>query len=137
MKKIGVMTTISSPELEAAAKDLGVRIISHTGGRRGYYDEKTRTISLRADLEGRYYRCTLAHELAHAMFGHDRCNEAHYERKADEWAAGILISASAYQFEETVHGPNHSLIAYELDVTEHMLSVWLDIVQRKGLLPVV
>lgn len=130
------MITISSLELEPPQKALGCGSFRTLGDGVDTMMKRARTISLRTDLEGRYYRCPLAHELGHAIFGHDRCNDTHYERKADEWAAGILISASAYQFEETVHGPNHSIITYELDVTEHMLNVWLDVVRRKGLLPV-
>ena len=56
------------PDLHRHAQQLGVRLVRHTGGAKGYYHHKTRTISTRRGMSIAQYRSTLAHELGHAVY---------------------------------------------------------------------
>lgn len=107
---------------------MGVTLVRHNGGPKGYYDHTTRTISTRRGMSIAQYRSTLAHELGHAHYGHQQARMAHldtrHERQADEFAAELLLT------EELVHdacascGGHPGAIAEELEVTEHLLAVW-------------
>lgn len=125
--------------MRALAKDLslveialehGVEVVSHRGGDKGRWYPARRTISLRADLPARARRCTLAHELGHAVLGHDagpdlpRWVVEKQERAADRWAAETLISEDDYKSAEAALGPHPGAIAAELGVTVHLLEVW-------------
>lgn len=57
-------------DLDGLARRLGVVVKQHHGGEKGrYYGDGL--ISLRDDLGHINYRCTLTHELAHHILGHD------------------------------------------------------------------
>ena len=123
-----------STDLHALAAELGVTIAEHHGGPKGYYDHDRRLISLRADLRDRARRATLAHELGHAAAGDQRTGvdwlDQRAERRADEYAARLLISPEAYRAAEAERGPHLGAIARELGVTVHLVTVWRDMRAR-------
>lgn len=125
---------ISTDDLYTLAAALGVTITEHTGGPKGHYTHQTRTISLRAGLLDREHRCTLAHELAHAMAGDEPTGiawaDARMERAADVTAARWLITEDAYAAAEALYGPHPGALARELGVTLHTLQVWQTLHER-------
>lgn len=125
---------ISTDDLYALAAALGVTTTEHTGGPKGHYTHQTRTISLRRGLLNREHRCTLAHELAHAMAGDEPTGiawaDARMERAADITAARWLITEDAYAAAEALYGPHPGALARELGVTHHTLQVWQSLHER-------
>lgn len=95
---------------------------------------QARTISLRRGLLNREHRCTLAHELAHAVAGDEPTGigwlDARMERIADERAARWLITPDAYATAEALYGPHPGALARELGVTLHILQVWQSLHER-------
>nr|WP_232250876.1 ImmA/IrrE family metallo-endopeptidase [Corynebacterium amycolatum] len=79
-------------------------------------------------------RCTLAHELAHAIRGDIPSGSPHFdaraERAADQIAAELLISPTEYAAAEALYGAHDGAIARELGVTTHLLAVWRDTYER-------
>ena len=118
------------PSLIEMALEAGIDVVTHHGGDKGRWYPTSRTISLRADLPARARRCTLAHELGHAVLGHAAGPDLpqwvveKQERAADRWAAETLISEDAYKSAEAALGPHPGAIAAELGVTVHLLEVW-------------
>lgn len=125
-----MMVLEKAPNLSALAAQHGIDIVRHQGGEKGRWYPARRTISLRAGLPARAERCTLAHELGHAVLEHEA--GAHLpqwlvekqERAADRWAAETLISEDAYRSAEASLGPHPGAIAVELGVTVHLLEIW-------------
>ena len=117
-----------APNLEMLAATHGITITTHTGGEKGRWYSNTRTISIRRDLGWVNARCTLAHELGHALNNHDSRAEAwlrdRQEREADIFAANVLIDPSEYKSAELLYGPHPGAIAHELGVTNHLVAVW-------------
>ena len=117
-----------APNLEMLAATHGITITTHTGGEKGRWYSNTRTISIRRDLGWVNARCTLAHELGHALNNHDSRAEAwlrdRQEREADIFAANVLIDPSEYKNAELLYGPHPGAIAHELGVTNHLVAVW-------------
>lgn len=122
------MTIQTAPNLEMLAAIHGITITTHTGGEKGRWYSNTRTISIRRDLGWVNARCTLAHELGHAICGHDSKAEGwlknRQEREADIFAANVLIDPSEYKSAELLYGPHPGAIAHELGVTNHLVTVW-------------
>lgn len=122
------MTTQMAPNLEMLAATHGITITTHTGGEKGRWYSNTRTISIRRDLGWVNTRCTLAHELGHAICGHDSKAEGWFkerqEHEADTWAANLLIGQDEYMDAELIHGSCPGAIALELGVTVHLVRVW-------------
>lgn len=116
------------------AAALGVTIARHGRGPKGHYRHATRTISIRRGLTGPALRCTLAHELAHAVAGDEPTGvqwvDDLREIRADEQAARWLISPDAYAAAEHLVGPHPGAIARELGVTLHILQVWQSLYER-------
>lgn len=126
-----MMTIRMDPDILAGV--LGVHVTSHTGGEKGrYYGGGL--ISLRDDLGPVNRRCTLAHELGHYVLGHDPAASGWWstrqENQADQWAANLLITPSEYKAAELAHGPHEGAIASELEVTNHLVTVWRDNYER-------
>lgn len=114
-------------ELEQIAESLGVRIVEVANlpeTHAGVYLHHRRLILIRRGLRPWTYRSVLAHELGHAVYGDDEHNNLRMERRADQWAAEILISECEYAAAEAIHGPNIGAIAYELGVTPELIEVW-------------
>lgn len=87
------------------------------------YSEMHQAIFVRPDLHSAVERCAIAHEIVHhenADVGQDRAQE----RRADRMAARRLIRPSAvYNLAELTE--DAARIAYQLDVTEHIMTVFL------------
>lgn len=122
-------------ELEQLADAIGVTVTRHTVGPKGWYQHHNRTISLHASLAGPAERCTLAHELGHAMAGDEPTGvdwaDQRAERAADRFAAELLISPAEYALAEQMYGPEPGAIARELGVTRHLLDVWCGVWARR------
>lgn len=124
------MVLAKDPNLFELAHSYGIDVVTHTGGHKGRWYPDAQTISLRADLPARARRCTLAHELGHAVLDHAVGSDLPHwvvekqERAADRWAAEQLITENAYRSAEAVLGPHTGAIAAELGVTVHLLKVW-------------
>lgn len=76
------------------------------------------------------YRSTLAHELGHAYYGDDVNGDPRLERRADQFAAQILITPAEYRVAEILHDGNPGAIAYELGVTAHLIQVWRSVYEK-------
>lgn len=126
---------MTNDDLLQLADQLGVTIATHDRGPKGWYHHHTRTISLRSDLRAANLRCTLAHELGHALTGDVPTGIAHFdqrmERAADMAAANMLISHTEYAAAEALYGAHDGAIARELGVTTHLLAVWRDTYERQ------
>ncbi len=117
------------PDLHRHAQQLGVRLVRHTGGAKGYYHHKTRTISTRRGMSIAQYRSTLAHELGHAVYndqktGHDNFDQRQEDR-ADRFAAKLLINDDELKHLAPWHGTDYHSLAIDLEVTPHILEVYL------------
>ena len=121
-------------DLHDLAAAIGAHVEHHAVGPKGRYIHQTHTISLRRGLTGPALRCTLAHELAHAMAGDEPTGiawaDARMERAADITAARWLITEDAYAAAEALYGPHPGAIARELGVTLHILQVWQSLHER-------
>lgn len=133
-------TTITETELEQLAETLGITVEDdHHGqlhpGDLGGYIHHNRLILLDPTLGAVNRRCTLAHELAHAIRGDIPCGNPHFdaraERAADQIAAELLISHTDYAAAEALYGAHDGAIARELGVTTHLLAVWRDTYERQ------
>lgn len=122
-------------DLDVVAAQLNVAIQFHSGGEKGRWHPRSRTVSVRRDLGPVAYRCTLAHELGHARHHHivgvdvPEWIVQRQEREADEWAAQLLISEDDYARSESVC-PHPGAIARDLEVTVHLIEVWQRMYER-------
>ena len=125
---------MTTDELHDLAATLGLTIATHDSGPKGWYQRHTSTISLRSDLRAANYRCTLAHEIGHAIRGDQPTGNQHFdnrmERAADHIAAQLLISPTEYATAEALYGCHPGAIAKELGVTTHLLNVWQQTYER-------
>ena len=128
--------TTSAVELHLLAESMGVQLRRHTGGPPGWYDHQQRIISTRRGQSIGQYKSVLAHELGHAAHGDTPTGNGHYdqrqERRADEYAARLLISPVEFEAAATWHQGHLSAIADELEVTKHLLRVWKAHYQTKA-----
>ena len=115
------------------AHTLGVDIIwgAPGHGMLGRYDHANRTITLREGMRTRQERSVLAHELVHAVRGdeHDAWDasySARRERSCDLLAAENLIDPGDLRRAAAFYPDNLPALAYELDVTEELLVIYLD-----------
>ena len=132
-------TTITETELEQLAETLGITVEDdHHGhlhpGDLGGYVHHNRLILLDPTLGAVNRRCTLAHELAHAIRGDIPSGNPHFdaraERAADQIAAELLISPTEYAAAEALYGAHPGAIAREIGVTTHLLAVWRNTYER-------
>lgn len=126
--------TTSAVELHLLAESMGVQLQRHTGGPPGWYDHQRRIISTRRGQSISQYRSVLAHELGHAAHGDTPTGNGHYdqrqERRADEFAAQLLISPVEFEAAATWHHGHLPAIADELEVTQHLLRTWTTLTER-------
>lgn len=120
---------ISNPDLARLAEDMGVRLQRHDGGPKGFYLDAERLISTRRGLSIAEYRCTLAHELGHAYYRdirvRDPVRHIYQEKRADKYAARLLLDSMDVATALACHGHHLAPTAHELEVTIHLLNVWL------------
>lgn len=126
--------TISAVELHLLAESMGVQLRRHTGGPPGWYDHRRRIISTRRGMSIQQYRSVLAHELGHAAHGDTPTGNGHYdqrqERRADEYAAQLLINPTDFESAAIWHHGHLPAIADELEVTKHLLRTWTTLTER-------
>lgn len=126
------------PSLVEIALEHGIEVVSHRGGDKGRWYPARRTISLRSDLPARARTCTLAHELGHAVLGHDAGADLpqwvveKQERAADKWAADLLIDPREYAELETIYEGHLGAIASEMGVTVSLLATWRDNLEMRS-----
>lgn len=94
----------------------------YRGGPKGYWDGQR--IHLRHGMSDTQTRCTLAHEIAHAVHADPPDDDPTAERRADRTAARMLITPARYAAAENIYPGDHARIAAELGVTEHLAEVW-------------
>ncbi|MHC9693217.1 ImmA/IrrE family metallo-endopeptidase [Corynebacterium diphtheriae] len=120
-------------DLDKLADVLGVTVAETPhldDGLNGQYLHHRRLILLRQGLDPWTRKSILAHELGHAYYGDDINGDPRLERRADQFAAQILITTAEYKSAEMLYGGNPGAIAYELGVTPHLVRVWQDIYER-------
>lgn len=96
----------------------------------GWYVDAERVILIRRGLDPWNYRATLAHELAHAYFRDEIYDDPRIERRADQWAAQMLITPSEYAAAEEEVGSSVGALAYALEVTPAVIETWRDCYAR-------
>lgn len=120
--------TISAVELHLLAERMGVQLRRHTGGCPGWYDHHRRVISTRRGQSISQYKSVLAHDLGHAHYGDTPTGNGHFdqrqERRADEYAAQLLINPHDFEAAAIWHHGHLPAIADELEVTQQLLHVW-------------
>lgn len=122
------MTTF--PDLAIMADLLGVTLAKHDSGPPGFYDHCARTISTRRGLSASMYRSTLAHELGHAVYGDQPTHHGHFdqkqERRADRFAARLLINPHTFPTDYSWCQGRISELADELEVTQHLVRTFIE-----------
>lgn len=128
--------TINAAQLHLLAESMGVQLKRHTGGPPGWYDHNRRIISTRRGQSIGQYKSVLAHELGHAHYGDTPTGNGHYdqrqERRADEYAARLLISPVEFEAAAAWHHGHLPAIADELEVTKHLLKTWQTLHERQA-----
>lgn len=80
-------------------------------------------------------RIALAHEVGHAVHGHDWTTARHDvlrdERQAKTFAARLLVSPEAYRDAEREVGTDARHLARRLDVTAELIELWRDSWERE------
>ena len=122
-------------DLMRLASQLGVQVhmahIDDDPTLLGFYVHSHRTIVLRMGLTPTETRSVLAHELAHAYYG-DTCSKGREERRADRFAASLLIDPERYAAAEAVD-EHPAAIADELQVTVDVVQTYQEqCLQRLG-----
>ncbi len=117
------------PWIHADAIQVRVEMAKLTAGRKGEYRWDEHLIILRPGMSTCQERCTLAHEIQHALAG-DKGNvfgpiHRKQELLADRRAAHMLITPLEYARAEHIHGPHAGALAHELNVTVHMIQAWV------------
>lgn len=124
---------ISCPNLHQIAESMGITLQHHDRENahtlKGWYDPDSGIISTRRDLGIAEYRSTLAHELAHAYYGDlltgNELLDQRMEHRADRWAAQLLLDQAEVESTLRWHDHHRRSAAHDLEVTEHLLDVWL------------
>lgn len=128
---------VSMTDLHRKADALGVTLQRHTGGPPGWYDHQHQVISTRRGQSCAQYRSVLAHELGHAAHGDLPTGNGYFdqrqERRADEYAAQLLISPADFEASAIWHQDCLPAIADDLEVTQHLLKIWMDLFQSRKL----
>lgn len=121
------------------ASRLGVKVeyADLTGlDRDGDFCRRRRCIRLQIGMLARLERSVFAHELAHAYFDDERSMIPHLddrmERRADEWAAHILIERESYTAAAERFGRNVEYIAQELGVMDFIVEAYERTLHRIG-----
>ena len=114
-------------DLFALAAIMGVRIIEtdRLDPRwNGQFSARHRAIVVRRSLDPWTKRSCIAHELGHAHYGDEQHGDPRAERRADRFAAQLLISEKAMRDAENITGPETGALAHHLGVTPNLIEVW-------------
>lgn len=120
-------------DLDKIAELFGVQVIETDGldpRWNGMYRHQKRIIYLSKGLDPWKKRSIFAHELAHAFYRDEAHGDTRAEKRANQWAARLLISKDEYRAAELLHGPHPGAIAHELGVTPDVVKTWCDIYSR-------
>lgn len=105
-------------------------------GRDGDYVHHRKLIRLRPGMSARLHRSVLAHELGHAAFADvpSRFGPVHakQERRAEEWAALVLINLDDYRHLEQIHHGHAGAIAVDLGVMRSIVLAYQGLLERVG-----
>lgn len=114
---------------------LEVRLAHHDTGPLGWYSPSLQTISTRRGLTIADYKSTLAHELGHAVYRDQHTGHGHFDRKqetrADRFAARLLIDPEQLATSAAFYRDNLPAIANDLDITPHLLRIYLSAVPER------
>lgn len=91
--------------------------------RRGEYDWPRDVIVLSRRMTTPQVVSSLAHEIAHRVFG-DTCSSPPLERRAWEYAAGFLVPPAEYAAAERLVGCHPNALALHLGVTPKLIEAW-------------
>ena len=122
-------------DLFALAKSNGIKVQEvRLRTFRGFYVNEVQIIVISSLLNTAQKRTTLAHELGHAHYGDvavlDEPLREWQERRADEWAAQLLINRHEYDAAEELHGTHPGTIAQQLNVTRELAEVWQSLMRK-------
>lgn len=116
-------------DLHDLAYRLGVSLTHHTHGPKGWYSHARRVISTRRNLTIADYKSALAHELGHAYYRDEPTGvdwmDAAQERRADQFAARLLIRPDELHDLQAWHGEDYASLAFDLEVTPNLLHTYL------------
>ncbi|MHC9858125.1 ImmA/IrrE family metallo-endopeptidase [Corynebacterium diphtheriae] len=132
------MKEVTIPVIDAlidVAESHGYRVRWHKAGPKAAWIPHLNAISLRVGMDDAQTLCALAHELGHAYYGDPPGHVGKHERRADEFAARLLISPVEYRIAENLHDSNTDAIASELGVTPWILDVWKRLYQQGRIQP--
>ena len=120
-------------DLDKIAELFGVHVIETNDLRPewdGMYLHHRSLILIRKGLDYWKRRSILAHELGHVFYRDETHGDTRLEKRANEYAALLLISKDEYRAAELLHGPHPGAIAHELGVTPDVVNTWRDIYIR-------
>ncbi|MGC2866024.1 ImmA/IrrE family metallo-endopeptidase [Corynebacterium glutamicum] len=120
-------------DLDKIAELFGVQVIETNDlrpGWNGMYLHQVRIILLKKGMDPWKRRSVLAHELGHAYYQDESHGDTRIEKRADQYAARLLISKDAYRAAEEIHGPHLGALAHELGVTPKLVVEWRDYYSR-------
>lgn len=126
--------------LHDLARSMGVTVVERylPGHQRGRYVHARRSIVLNARMNHRQKNATFSHELGHANYEHEHDTAANaiiavrQERRADEFAAKLLINSYDYEVTERMYGPHVPTLAVQLGVTVPMIYAWQSMQRRNN-----
>jgi len=129
-------TQNTTTSLKRYAESQGVEVIERhlpTTWPHALYIPELNTIYLEARQPHCYKRANLAHELGHAHYGDTPTGNGHYdqrqEQRADEYAAHLLINPADFEASAIWHQDCLPAIADDLEVTHHLLKIWMELFQ--------
>lgn len=131
------MGTTYDPWLEVDRLGLEVHEKRLPNGWRGAYDHGEKAIFLARGLSIREARSTLAHEIQHALAGDVPSKfgliNVRQELRARRATALALVDADEYRAAEILRGAHFSSIAYELNVTNRVLTDWISLIENQNM----
>ena len=123
----------------AASNGVAVKL-GRLGRRRGEYRHAARLIILNVNMSGVLQRSTLAHELGHWRHADEWTDDPHVlamrERRANRYAAELLVDPLDYAYAERIVGSAHvGALARELDVAGYVIEAYQEILRDRRATP--
>lgn len=112
------------------AEHHGYRVRWHKKGPKAAWLPHLQAVSLRYGMSDEDTLCALAHELGHAFYNDPPGHTGKCERRADRFAARLLISPVEYRAAELVYGSHPARLAAELGVTTYLIQTFQTTVER-------
>lgn len=121
-------------QLMTLATELGLTIVESHGKHLAGYLPEDHIIRLTPNLPRRAARSLMAHEIGHHLHGHTPTPfgplHARQERAANQWAAKYLIDMRAYAEAEHLRNGHLPSIAFDLDVTNELVTAYQQLLAR-------